>query len=75
MTDLYFFTVLEAREFKIMVLAVLVSPGATFLGQWTAVFSVSPYGHSSGCICVLISSFYKDISHIRSLGHKIILDH
>ena len=66
MTDLYFFTVLEAGEFKIKVLAVLVSPGATFPGQWTAIFSVSSHGHSSGCIRVLISFFYKDISHIRS---------
>ena len=72
MTDLYFFTILEAGELKIKVSAVLVSPGATFLGQGTAVFSMSPHGHSSGCICVLISSSYKDVSHIRS-GPKLMI--
>ena len=46
--------------------------GVGFLPSWAVdspLLSASSYGLSSVCICVLISSLYKDTSHIGSGPH------
>ena len=44
----------------------LVSSEASLLGLEMAAFSRSSHDHHFQCVCVLISSSYKDISNIES---------